>query len=321
MAIITVLATGAALAADPPNHVQQIPNDGSVMVVWSAPAGNVTGYNVYQQEVTDPTADLPAATKVNTDPVKETSFLAQGLTNGKCYHFSVSAIVDGQETDKASPTLANTDNGSKVCVSPQKPTTIKGVTGNFVGMNVGTDYPGSHTVDANGVITMTASGFDIWNDADGMYFLAMPMSGDITLTVRTVSGPTENANGGGWEQGGPMIRETLDSASRFAMTLVSRTNSLEFKKRINVAEQPVNDDINRDDNTARPLWLRVQRKGDVFKSWYSEDDGKTFIQAGDEAGVTIDNFVKEPWVGLGFSGHDEGNISTVVFDNFTITSP
>jgi len=320
IALVATLGTGVA-AADPPTLVQTIPNDGAVLVVWSAPAGNVTGYNVYQSVVTDPKSDLPAPTKVNTDPIKETSFLVQGLTNGTCYHFSVSAIVDGKESDKAGPTVANTDQGSKVCVSPQKPTAIPGVTGNFVGMTIGTDYPGSHTVDAKGVITLKASGFDIWNEADGMYFLAMPMAGDITMTVRTVSGPTENENGGGWEQGGAMIRETLDSASRFAMILVSRANALEFKKRVTVAEQPVNDDVSRDDNTARPLWLRIQRTGDVFKSWYSEDDGKTFVQAGDAAGVTISNFVKEPWVGLALSGHDDGNYSTAVFDNFKITTP
>src|SRR5262249_47790763 len=157
-------------------------------------------------------------------------------------------------------------------------------------------------------------------DADGIYYLAMPMAGDITLTVRTVSGPTENPGGGGnWEQGGPMIRESLDAASRFAMLLISHANSMQFKKRETAGEQPVNDDANQDDNTKRPVWLRVQRKGDVFKSWYSIDDGKTFIQAGDEAGFTISNFVKTPWVGLAFSGHYEGDYSTVVFDNFTIT--
>jgi hypothetical protein len=321
MAIVAALSTGIAAAADPPTLVQTIPQDGAVLVTWMAPAGNVTGYNVYQQVVADPKADLPAATKVNTDPIKETSFVVQGLQNGTCYHFSVSAIVDGQETAKASPTVANTDQGSKVCITPQKPTTIPGVTGNFVGMTIGSDYPGSHTVDANGVITIKASGFDIWNEADGMYFLAMPMAGDITMTVRTVSGPTENENAGGWEQGGPMIRESLDSASRFAMMLVSRANALEFKKRQDVAEQPINDDVSRDDNEARPLWLRIERKGDVFKGWYSEDDGKTFVQTGDAGGFTISNFVKEPWVGLAFSGHDEGNYSTVVFDNFKITSP
>jgi Fibronectin type III domain len=321
IALLATLGTGVALAADPPTLVQTVPNDGSVLVVWTAPAGNVTGYNVYQQVVTDPKSDLPAATKVNPNPIKETSLLVQGLTNGTCYHFSVSAIVDGTETAKAGPTVANNDQGTKVCVTPQKPTTIPGVTGNFVGMTIGSDYPGSHTVDAKGVITIKASGFDIWNEADGMYFLAMPMAGDITMTVRTVSGPTENPNAGGWEQGGAMIRESLDSASRFAMILVSRANALEFKKRDTVAVQPVNDDVSRDDNTARPLWLRIQRTGDVFKSWYSEDDGKTFVQAGDAGGFTISKFVKEPWVGLAFSGHDEGNYSTVVFDNFKITSP
>jgi hypothetical protein len=316
--ITAAFGTGVAAAADPPTLVQQVPNDGSVLVVWSAPAGNVTGYNVYQQVVTDPTADLPAATKVNADPIKETSLLVQGLTNGTCYHFSVSAIVDGQETAKAGPTVANGDDGGKVCVAPQKPTTIPGVTGNFVGINIGTDFPGSHTVDANGVITMKASGFDIWNEADGIYFLAMPMSGDITMTARVTSGPTATTDDDGWNQGGPMIRESLDSASRFAMLLISNRNSMQFKKRVTVAVQPENDDANQDDNEHRPVTLRIERKGDNFRAWFSVD-GTNFEEVG--SGVTIDNFVKEPFVGIALSGHQEGEYSTMVVDNFKITSP
>lgn len=315
--ITAAFGTGIAVAA-PPTLVQQVPNDGSVLVVWSAPAGTITGYNVYQQVVTDPAADLPAATKVNTDPIKETSLLVQGLTNGTCYHFTVSAIVDGTESEKAGPTVAAGDDGTKVCVAPQKPTTIPGVTGNFVGINVGTDYPGSHTVDASGVVTLKASGFDIWNEADGMYFLAMPMAGDITMTARVVSGPTATTDEDGWNQGGPMIRETLDSASRFAMLLISNRNSMQFKKRVVVAEQPQNDDASQDDNENRPVTLRIERKGSDFRAWFSTD-GTNFEEVG--SGVTIENFAKEPYVGLALSGHQEGEYSTMVVDNFKITTP
>jgi hypothetical protein len=230
----------------------------------------------------------------------------------------VSAIVDGQETAKAGPTVANGDDGGKVCVAPQKPTTIPGGTGNFVGINIGTDFPGSHTVDANGVITMKASGFDIWNEADGIYFLAMPMSGDITMTARVTSGPTATTDDDGWNQGGPMIRESLDSASRFAMLLISNRNSMQFKKRVTVAVQPENDDANQDDNEHRPVTLRIERKGDNFRAWFSVD-GTNFEEVG--SGVTIDNFVKEPFVGIALSGHQEGEYSTMVVDNFKITSP
>jgi hypothetical protein len=93
---------------------------------------------------------------------------------------------------------------------------------------------------------------------------------------------------------------------------------MQFKRRVDVAEQPVNDGANQDDDTLRPVTLRIQRKGDEFHTWYSVD-GTNFTEVG--SGETINNFVKVPWVGLAFSGHGEGDYSTVVFDNFTITSP
>jgi len=318
IAVVATMATGTAMA-DPPSLVQYLPRDGAAIVVWTAPAGTVTGYNVYQQVVTDPNSDLPAAKKVNTDPIKETSLMVQGLTNGTCYHFTVTAIVDGKESDPASPTQGNADGeGAKVCVAPQKATQIKGVTGDFYGFNIGTSFAGSHSVDANGVITMKASGDDIYNSADAFYFLAMPMAGDITVTVRCVSGPTQTSDGNGWNLGGPMIRETLDSHSRFAMMQIASTSQLQFKKRQELDTTPANDGFDRDDNTKRPVWLRVQRKGDLFNAAWSED-GKTYTALGDPQ--SIDGFVKEPYVGVALCGHQDGEYSTAVFDNFAITSP
>jgi Fibronectin type III domain len=320
MAVVATLATGPAMA-DPPSLVQYLPRDGAAIVVWTAPAGTVTGYNVYQQIVDDPTKDPPASTKVNTDPIKETSFMVPGLKNGTCYHFTVTAIVDGKESDPAGPALAGSSgdsDGTHVCVVPQKPTQIAGVTGDFYGFNIGTNFPGSHSVDASGVINMKASGWDMYNQTDGFYFLATPMAGDITVTVRCVSGPTQTSDGNGWNLGGPIIRETLDSHSRFAMMQIASTSQLQFKKRQELDSTPANDGFDRDDNTARPVWLRVQRKGDLFNASWSED-GKTFTALGDPQ--SIDGFVKEPYVGIALCGHQDGEYSTAVFDNFKITSP
>jgi hypothetical protein len=317
IAIVATLATGPAMA-DPPSLIQYLPRDGAAIVVWTAPAGTVTGYNVYQQVVTDPNSDLPAATKVNTDPIKETSFMVPGLTNGTCYHFTVTAIVDGKESAPAGPTLSNSDTeGAKVCVSPQKPTQLGGG-GEFYGVTVGTDFPGSHSVDAKGVITMKASGHDIYGQSDAFYFLAMPMAGDVTVTVRCVSGPTATADENGWNLGGPMIRESLDSPSRFAMMQIARDDPLQFKKRLTEGETPQNNDNGRDDNTARPVWLRVVRKGDDFTAFFSED-GTDYTQVGDVANIS--GFAKEPFVGVALCGHQDGEYSTATFDDFKITSP
>jgi hypothetical protein len=315
-AIAAVLATASA-AAQAPDNVQYLPQDGAVIVLWTAPAGNVTGYNVYQQIVTDPTSQPAAGEKVNAEPVKGTSLRVDKLQNGTSYHFTVSAIVDGKESEKVGPAPAQTDQGDIVAAVPQKPVQLGGA-GEFYGYNIGTDFPGSHQVAANGEITIKGSGWDIQSDADGFYYLAMPMAGDITVTVRTVSGPTATSDDNDWNLGGPMIRETLDSRSRLAMAQVARKGCLQFKRRLEFGEGPPDTCGDEISPEKRPVWLRVVRKGDDFSGFISED-GTAWTQVGET--VTIANFVKEPYVGLAVSAHQDAEYTTIVFDNFKITSP
>jgi hypothetical protein len=66
-----------------------------VLITWNpvaASVGDVT-YNVYQIS-----ADATERTKLNTDPIKEASFTAKGLTSGEEYRFGVTAVVDGVES-------------------------------------------------------------------------------------------------------------------------------------------------------------------------------------------------------------------------------
>jgi hypothetical protein len=315
IAVVAALAAGAASAAEPPGKVQYLPRDGAAIIVWNG-VTNATGYNVYQQVVTDPSTDLPAATKVNTAPIKETSFMVQGLKNGTAYHFTVSAIVDGQETEAAGPSPAE-GNGNKVAVVPQTP--LKLGANEVYGFNIGTDWPGSYSVDANGAITMKASGRDIYGSGDGFYFLAVPLAGDVTVTARVVQGPTKvSDDDGGWEQGGPMIRESLDAEARMTIMAVMRTNPLQYKRRMEEATTPDVDEGDRGDNTNRPVWLRLVRRGDAFTAFYS-NDGTSYKAVG--GAVTIGGFAKEAYVGLSFCGHKDGEYQTIVYDNVQITSP
>lgn len=68
---------------------------GQALITWNpvaASVGDVT-YNVYS---INPGAT--ERTKLNTDPIKEGSFTATGLTNGTEYRFGVTAVVGGVES-------------------------------------------------------------------------------------------------------------------------------------------------------------------------------------------------------------------------------
>jgi len=336
LAAITVTATlagpTAAAALDPEQiQVQYLPRDGAAIVLWNA-ADGATGYNVYQQEVTKPgspstetTATAPV--KVNASPIAADihSLLVENLTNGKPYHFTITALdAAGKESDPVGPRIAHDELGAFVAVVPQKPVKLAGLDG-FYGYNIGTDLPGAYTTDATGsTITMKASGWDIQNSADGFYFLAVPVKGDVTVTARVVSGPTATANESSWNLGGVQIRGTLDAGSVLAMSQVAQNGREQFKFRTEYNTSPPEEHVDAtDDPSRRPLWVRVVRKGNDFTGFLS-DDGKTWNKFDDQGvdGIhTIKDMPAEAYVGLALSAHDDGEYSTAVFDNFTITSP
>jgi hypothetical protein len=318
-ALVALLAISAA--AQTPEGVEYLPRDGAAIVYWMAPAGNVTGYHVYQQVVATPGTEPADRVKLTVDPIKETSLTIPNLTNGTAYRFLVSAIVDGKESDAVGPAPAHGgDSGATAVVVPQPATPLGG--GEFYGHTIGTDYPGSHAVAADGTISMKASGWDIWGPADGVYLLATRMAGDVTITVRCVSGPTVTPDGNIWQLGGPMIRESVDARSRFALTQINRAEDMAFTRRSTFGAD-IDDakDYNsraRADNEKRPVWVRLQRAGDEFHAWFSED-GATWVEVG--TGAKIDGFAKEAFVGLSLSAREEAEYTTAVFDNLTITSP
>jgi hypothetical protein len=313
---LVALAIGAAAvraaAAQTPDQVQYLPRNGAAIIVWTGVA-DATGYNVYQEVVTDPTAAPTGGTKVNAEPVKTTSLVVENLKNGTPYHFSVTAIVNGQESEAVGPYPAQGDQGDVVVVVPQEP-----VLGNYYGHNIGTDYPGSHQVTAEGQITLKASGWDIQSDADGFYFLAAPMAGDVTVTARVVSGPTITSDENGWNLGGVTIRESLDSRARFAMTQVAREGCSQFKRRTDFGESPPDSCSEDFDPTQRPLWVRVIRKGEEFSGFLSAD-GNDWKQVGET--ITIPGFPNEAYVGLAQCAHQDAEYSTIVFDNYKVTAP
>jgi hypothetical protein len=312
-------------------QVQYLPQDGAAMVLWNA-VDNAMGYNVYEQTVTKPgnPSTATAATLLNKAPITTTSLLVDKLTNGTSYHFTITAIVGGQESAPVGPrpaiagTQGQQEEGDLVAVVPQKPVTLGGRDG-FFGLNIGTDFPGSHTVDdQTGTITMMASGWDIQSGADGEYFLAVPAKGDVTVTARCVSGPTETADESAWSLGGVQIRGSLDAGSVLAMTQVAHSGTAQFKYRDLYGNSPAEEhEDSSADPTRRPLWVRIVRKGNTL-SGYLSDDGKTWnllnSQGGDGTHLIMD-MPETAYVGLALAARYDSEYTTAVFDQFTITSP
>jgi len=297
--------------------VSYLPRDKSAIVSWSPAV--VTGadvtYNVYSFKTAN-ASDTPQ--KVNTAPITTSSYLVENLTNGTDYRFGVTAEVGGVESPMVLP--EPTTNGGIGLVTPNAPI------GNGLQLyTVGTSTPGSLSVTGDGaaaVYSFKVGGWDFWEGGDGFSMLAMPMEGNLDVSLRLLEGPTDN--GDGWAQGGPTFRETLDPGSRMAMAILSAANTMQFKRRLVYNQRPTNSDASQGggDNTARPEWSRIVRKGDTFTAYFADGAAtpkdSDWQPMGDPNTDTIPGFAKTPYVGMAWTAHKEGAVADVKVDNFTI---
>jgi hypothetical protein len=311
--------------------VSYAPRDASALITWNPVA--VTGadvtYNVYSVS-----ANGGDRKKLTAEPIKTSSFLAEGLTNGTKYYFGVTAVVNGVESGLQMPEPNSNNQNGQRRIGMLIPGPAVPVAGGLQMHYIGIDDPATATVTGTGdaaKITFRAAGTNVWQTGDGVPFLAIPVEGDVDVSARLVSGPTES-EGGGWEHGGVMIRESLDPGARFVYAEVSREMVMEWKRRRFPAQQNTNTGVGRDDNTARPVSVRIIRKGDNFEGFYSNDNGTTWLPLGDpdDSGLnatnkdTLANFPKTAYIGLTLCPHftgTEGAYTEAEFDQVVIKKP
>jgi hypothetical protein len=336
VAVSPALLTPAAIT-----YVRYEPRDKSVIVAWNPAA--VTGadvtYNLYSFN-TPNVSDTPK--KVNTDPIKDSTFMVENLTNGQSYRFGVTAVVNGVEGPLALPLpsvlvddLGTTQPAGGIGLAVPNPPTA----GGLQLYTFGTNTPGTVTVTGTGAAAsydLKFGGADFWESGDGGSMLAMPLAGDLDMSLRLVQGATDNGNG--WAAVGPTFRETLDPGSRMVMVQLSAAKTMQFKRRLVENQRPRNTDIGQSsgDNTTRPIWGRLVRKKDAatgmdtFTGYFAEgaktpaaSDWQPLGDVTSEAAgggdlATFKDFAPMPYVGLSMFAATEGDVSEAVVDNLTI---
>jgi hypothetical protein len=171
--------------------------------------------------------------------------------------------------------------------------------------DIGTDGAGGSTSIANGIYTIQAAGH-IWGRWDEFRFVYARLDRDGEITARVDSVSATNS----WTKAGVMIRETLSSRSRFAYTLVSAGNGVDFEYRASTSgvarRSGTYDQVSR-----APYWVRLQRIGNVFTSYVSAD-GQSWRQQGSSVTITM---AANVYVGLAVTSHLDGASATAVFSN------
>jgi len=181
---------------------------------------------------------------------------------------------------------------------------------------------GSFVEGPVGTYTMTASGTDIWSDADEFHFAFKTLTGPGTIIAKVES--VENTNA--WAKAGVMIRETLDPGSKFAAVYITPTNAdgsptqgCRFQARTDTAIDATSDtSVATSEQMAitAPYWVKLERDfSGNFRAYYSAN-GTTWQGIIWRPTITMSSNV---YIGLAVTSHDAALTCEAVLSNVTIT--
>ena len=154
--------------------------------------------------------------------------------------------------------------------------------------------------EADGVVTMGASGADVWGTADQFRYAYKSLTGDGEMVARVDSMTNVTNN---WAKAGVMIRQSTDpnSAHNFMPMTAYDGNGASWQGRPEAAGASVNADA--PERIGMPYWVKIVRAGDDF-SGFTSPDGETWTQLGDARTVAMEDPVL---IGLALTSHDTGN--------------
>ncbi len=228
---------------------------------------------------------------LTTVPANTTSYTDTGLIPSTFYDYHVQAINLAGYSDFAgisTTTLAST------LPAPWKD------------QDVGTPAIAGGADYAAGVYTLTASGADIWTNADEFHFLYQALRGDGTITARVAS----FANPESYAKAGVMIRQTLDGASTDDFEGFSATQGIVSIHRDATGATSTND--GGPDEVA-PYWVRLSRVGSVITASTSPDGVDWTVSSTVDIAMGANVFV-----GLAVASHDDTQTITATFDNVAV---
>jgi TolB protein len=180
------------------------------------------------------------------------------------------------------------------------------------------EHAGSARFDpGTGEITLQGSGWDIWDAADGFYFVSRPVDGDFQITVTALTRPTRTHEAA---EAGLMIREGLEAGSRHAMLVTQAAHGLSLQWRPIKGEGTEFTEAIAAETLQLPLMLRLTRRGNTITAHYSLDEGRSFQAAGDPI-LFAPPLAKGVHAGLAITAHDESQVSEAKFRDLKIEPP
>ena len=160
--------------------------------------------------------------------------------------------------------------------------------------------------EEDGVVTIGASGSDIWGAADEFRYVYKTLTGDGSITARVDSIDNIVNN---WAKAGVMVRQSTDAGSQHSMTVItgdfaspgSAGNGASFQGRQVANTDSVNNDAAS--SIAPPYYVQVVREGNNISGFISAD-GVEWLQLGEAREVVMEDPIL---IGLAVTSHDTGS--------------
>ena len=170
-------------------------------------------------------------------------------------------------------------------------------------------YVGGFVENPTGTYTVTATGSDIYGNADEFHFAYREVTGAATMIAKIEN--IENING--WEKAGVMVRDSLEPDSVNAAVLLTPGNGIRFQYRLTAGTATQRE---FDPNITAPYWVKLNRTaGGLVRAYYSPD-GATWKQ------FTLRTVAMTApiYVGLAVSSHDVRATCQAGFSNVSFPS-
>jgi len=166
------------------------------------------------------------------------------------------------------------------------------------------EYVGSFTESPAGTYTMTASGTDIWNNADEFHFAFREAAGAATIIAKVES--VENTHP--FAKAGVMIRDTLEPDSANVSLLVTPENGVRFQFRTDTGGSTDRFFV---EGIVAPQWVKLERTiGGLVRAYYSAD-GAAWTQLD----LTTVSMNTPMYIGLALTSHDAALTCEAKFSN------
>ena len=157
--------------------------------------------------------------------------------------------------------------------------------------------------------TLSGSGADIWQRADGFQFVFQALNGDGALAVQVLN--IQNTDE--WAKAGVMIRETANAGSVFALASLRSDGQAQFIWRnATGAEAQASGLVG---GTGYPKFVKVARSGNRFSAYYKVNAGDAWSQMGTAQTIGMAAGTE---IGLIVCAHNNGVICQAQFDQVTL---